>query len=142
MIEPIQGEGGVRRSPRAFLRGLRAMCDERGLLLIFDEVQTGMGRTGKLFAYEHAGVAPDIMTIAKGIGGGFPLGACLATADAARGADRRRPRHDLRRQSAGHGGRQRGARRGAGATVSSNASRGSALSRASGSPSSRTAIPT
>jgi acetylornithine/N-succinyldiaminopimelate aminotransferase len=64
---------------------LRALCDARGLLLIYDEVQTGVGRTGKLFAYEHSGAAPDIMTIAKGIGGGFPMGACLATADAARG---------------------------------------------------------
>ena len=85
LIEPIQGEGGVRTIPAAFLRGLRALCDARGLLLIYDEVQTGVGRTGKLFAYEHSGAAPDIMTIAKGIGGGFPMGACLATADAARG---------------------------------------------------------
>ena len=85
MIEPIQGEGGVRTIPGEFLRGLRALCDEHGLLLIFDEIQTGVGRTGKLFAYEHSGVTPDIMTIAKGIGGGFPMGACLATADAASG---------------------------------------------------------
>jgi acetylornithine/N-succinyldiaminopimelate aminotransferase len=85
MIEPIQGEGGVRMVPPAFLRGLRNLCDEHGLLLIFDEIQTGVGRTGKLFAYEHSGVSPDIMTIAKGIGGGFPMGACLATADAAKG---------------------------------------------------------
>jgi acetylornithine/N-succinyldiaminopimelate aminotransferase len=85
MIEPIQGEGGVRVVPAAFLRGLRALCDRLGLLLIFDEIQTGVGRTGKFFAHEHAGVSPDIMTIAKGIGGGFPMGACLATADAAKG---------------------------------------------------------
>jgi acetylornithine/N-succinyldiaminopimelate aminotransferase len=85
MIEPIQGEGGVRVVPAAFLRGLRAICDAHGLLLIFDEVQTGVGRTGWFFAYEHSGVRPDILTAAKGIGGGFPLGACLATADAAKG---------------------------------------------------------
>ena len=85
MIEPIQGEGGVRVIPSEFLRGLRALCDKHGLLLIFDEIQTGVGRTGKLFAYEHSGAVPDIMTIAKGIGGGFPMGACLATADAASG---------------------------------------------------------
>ena len=85
LIEPIQGEGGVRMIPPAFLRGLRDICDERELLLIFDEVQTGMGRTGRLFAYEHCGVHPDILTSAKGIGGGFPMSACLATADAARG---------------------------------------------------------
>jgi acetylornithine/N-succinyldiaminopimelate aminotransferase len=85
MIEPIQGEGGVRVVPPAFLRGLRSLCDERGLLLIFDEIQTGMGRTGRFFAYEHVGVAPDIMTVAKAIGGGFPMGVCLATTDAAKG---------------------------------------------------------
>ena len=85
MIEPIQGEGGVRMIAPSFLRGLREICDRRGLLLIFDEVQTGMGRTGRLFAYEHSGVTPDILTAAKGIGGGFPMSACLATADAARG---------------------------------------------------------
>ncbi len=85
MIEPIQGEGGVRPIASGFLRGLRALCDKHGLLLIYDEIQTGVGRTGKLFAYEHSGAVPDIMTIAKGIGGGFPMGACLATADAARG---------------------------------------------------------
>ncbi|HUO97817.1 MAG TPA: aspartate aminotransferase family protein [Rhizomicrobium sp.] len=84
-IEPVQGEGGVRVLAPEFLRGLRKLCDERGLLLIFDEVQTGVGRTGKLFAYEWLGIAPDIMPIAKGIGGGFPVGACLATAEAAKG---------------------------------------------------------
>jgi acetylornithine/N-succinyldiaminopimelate aminotransferase len=85
LIEPIQGEGGVRVVAPAFLRGLRSLCDQHDLLLIFDEIQTGVGRTGRLFAYEHAGIHPDIMTIAKGIGGGFPMGACLATADAAKG---------------------------------------------------------
>jgi acetylornithine/N-succinyldiaminopimelate aminotransferase len=85
LIEPIQGEGGLRPAPAEFLRALRKLCDERGLLLIFDEVQTGVGRTGKFFAHEWTGVTPDIMAIAKGIGGGFPIGACLATATAARG---------------------------------------------------------
>ncbi len=84
-IEPIQGEGGVRAAAPAFLRGLRELCDERDLLLIFDEVQTGLGRTGRLFAHELAGVAPDIMAVAKGLGGGFPVGACLATQEAAKG---------------------------------------------------------
>jgi len=85
LIEPVQGEGGIRVAPAAALRALRQLCDERGLLLMFDEVQTGLGRTGDLFAYERSGIAPDIMAIAKGIGGGFPLGACLATAEAAKG---------------------------------------------------------
>ena len=85
MIEPVQGEGGVRPVPTAFLRGLREICDRRGLMLIFDEVQTGVGRSGKLFDYEVVGVTPDILTSAKGLGGGFPIGACLATFDAARG---------------------------------------------------------
>ena len=85
LIEPVQGEGGVRVVPDAFLRALRELCDDEGLLLICDEIQCGMGRTGKLFAHEWAGVTPDIMAVAKGIGGGFPLGACLATEEAARG---------------------------------------------------------
>ncbi len=85
LVEPIQGEGGVRLIEHQFLRDLRALADKNGLLLIFDEVQTGVGRTGKLFAYEWSGVVPDIMTVAKGIGSGFPLGACLATAEAAKG---------------------------------------------------------
>ncbi len=85
LIEPIQGEGGLRPATPGFLRGLRDICDDRGLLLIFDEVQTGVGRTGKLFAHEWSGVTPDIMAIAKGIGGGFPMGACLATEHAASG---------------------------------------------------------
>jgi len=85
LIEPIQGEGGVRVAPNPFLRALRQLCDEHGLLLLFDEVQTGVGRTGEMFAYERAGVTPDVMAIAKGIGGGFPLGACLATTEAGKG---------------------------------------------------------
>jgi acetylornithine/N-succinyldiaminopimelate aminotransferase len=85
IIEPIQGEGGVRTLPDACLKGLRDICDSHGALLIFDEVQCGMGRTGRLFAHEWAGVAPDIMMVAKGIGGGFPLGAVLATTSAASG---------------------------------------------------------
>jgi acetylornithine/N-succinyldiaminopimelate aminotransferase len=84
-IEPIMGEGGVRVVEPAFLRALRELCDQHGLLLIFDEVQTGMGRTGGLFAYQRTGVSPDIMTLAKALGGGFPVGACLATAEAAKG---------------------------------------------------------
>jgi acetylornithine/N-succinyldiaminopimelate aminotransferase len=85
IIEPIQGEGGIRVVPDQCLKGLRDLCDSTGTLLIFDEVQCGMGRTGKLFAHEWAGVAPDIMMVAKGIGGGFPLGALLATERAAAG---------------------------------------------------------
>jgi acetylornithine/N-succinyldiaminopimelate aminotransferase len=85
LIEPVQGEGGVRPVPAQCLRGLRALCDERDLMLIYDEVQTGVGRTGTFFAHEQADAAPDIMAIAKGIGGGFPLGATLATAKAAAG---------------------------------------------------------
>ena len=85
MIEPIQGEGGVNVAPTEFLRGLRALCDQHGLLLILDEVQSGMGRTGRLFAHEWAGITPDLMPIAKGIGGGFPLGVLLATEEASKG---------------------------------------------------------
>jgi acetylornithine/N-succinyldiaminopimelate aminotransferase len=85
LIEPIMGEGGVRVVPPEFLRALRRLCDENGLVFIFDEVQTGMGRTGELFAYQRSGVAPDIMALAKALGGGFPVGACLATAEAAKG---------------------------------------------------------
>jgi len=85
LIEPIQGEGGVRPVPPAELRHIRELCDSQGLLLILDEIQTGMGRTGRLFAHEWAAIQPDLMAIAKGIGGGFPLGACLATAEAAAG---------------------------------------------------------
>ncbi|WP_343053355.1 aspartate aminotransferase family protein [Sphingomonas endophytica] len=85
LVEPIQGEGGIRPASQEFLHGLRKACDEHGLLLVLDEVQAGYGRTGKFFAHELYGVTPDIMAAAKGIGGGFPLGACLATAEAAKG---------------------------------------------------------
>jgi len=85
LIEPIMGEGGVRVVPHAFLLALRKLCDDHGLLLIFDEIQTGIGRTGDLFAYEHTGVTPDIMALAKALGGGIPIGACLATAEASKG---------------------------------------------------------
>jgi len=85
LVEPIQGEGGIRVGTPEFLTGLRRLCDEKGLMLVFDEVQCGVARTGKMFAYEHYGITPDIMAIAKGIGGGFPLGACLATEHAAKG---------------------------------------------------------
>ena len=85
MLEPLQGEGGIRTLPDADLREIRALCDQTGALLILDEVQSGMGRTGRLFAHEFAGITPDIMMVAKGIGGGFPLGAVLATEQAASG---------------------------------------------------------
>lgn len=85
MIEPVQGEGGARANSVEYLHALRQVCDEFGLLLLFDEVQCGMGRTGKLFAYEWARVTPDVMALAKGLGGGFPVGACLATERAASG---------------------------------------------------------
>jgi acetylornithine/N-succinyldiaminopimelate aminotransferase len=85
LIEPIQGEGGVRVVPTPFLRALRELCDQHGLMLVFDEVQTGVGRTGSFFAYQRCGVVPDVMGVAKAIGGGFPLGACLATAEAGKG---------------------------------------------------------
>ena len=85
LIEPIQAEGGIRNVAPQFLKQLRQLCDQHGLLLICDEVQTGIGRTGEIFAYQRSGIAPDIMTLAKGIGGGFPFGACLATTEAAKG---------------------------------------------------------
>ncbi len=85
LIELVQGEGGVRSAAPSFIKALRALCDEHGLLLAFDEVQTGMGRTGDLFAYQHVGVEPDVMSLAKALGGGFPIGAVLATAEAASG---------------------------------------------------------
>src|SRR5712691_5049689 len=85
LIEPVMGEGGVRVVAPEFLRALRGLCDQHGLLLVFDEVQTGIGRTGDMFAYQHTGVTPDIMALAKALGGGFPLGACLASAEAAKG---------------------------------------------------------
>ena len=85
LLEPVQGEGGIRPATPEFLKGLRALADEHDLMLVLDEVQTGVGRTGTLFAHEQYGVSPDIMAVAKGIGGGFPVGACLATEKAARG---------------------------------------------------------
>ncbi|OYR20135.1 aspartate aminotransferase family protein [Brucella thiophenivorans] len=85
LLEPVQGEGGLRGFPEEFMRLIRQICDDKGLMLILDEVQTGVGRTGKLFAHEWSGIKPDIMAVAKGIGGGFPMGACLATAEAAKG---------------------------------------------------------
>lgn len=85
LIEPVQGEGGARVASDAYLRQLRTLCDEHGLLLMYDEIQCGLGRTGKLFAYEHSGAAPDVIMLAKALGGGFPVGACLATAEAAKG---------------------------------------------------------
>jgi acetylornithine/N-succinyldiaminopimelate aminotransferase len=85
VVEPVQGEGGVRVPPPNFLRALRELCDDKGLLLVLDEVQTGVGRTGKFFAYERAGIEPDVLALAKGLGGGFPIGACLATEAAAKG---------------------------------------------------------
>ncbi|MGZ8282282.1 MAG: acetylornithine transaminase, partial [Allosphingosinicella sp.] len=85
LVEPIQGEGGIRPSSPEFMTGLRRLADEHDLLLVLDEVQCGYGRTGRLFAYEHYGIEPDIIAVAKGIGGGFPLGACLATEKAAAG---------------------------------------------------------
>lgn len=85
MVEPVQGEGGIRPLPDVCLKGLRDLCDQHGILMILDEVQCGMGRTGKLFAHEWAGITPDIMMVAKGIGGGFPLGAVLASENAASG---------------------------------------------------------
>ncbi len=85
LLEPVQGEGGIRPASKEFIQGLRKACDENDLMLVFDEVQCGVARTGYLYAYEYYGVTPDIMSSAKGIGGGFPMGACLATEKAARG---------------------------------------------------------
>jgi acetylornithine/N-succinyldiaminopimelate aminotransferase len=85
LVEPVQGEGGIRPASQAFMRGLRRICDENDLMLVLDEVQCGVGRTGRLYAYEHYGIEPDILATAKGIGGGFPMGACLATEKAAAG---------------------------------------------------------
>ena len=84
LIEPIQGEGGVRVAAPNFLRALRQLCDQHNLLLMFDEVQTGIARTGEMFAYERSGITPDVMALAKALGGGFPIGACLATAEASK----------------------------------------------------------
>ncbi len=114
LIEPVQGEGGIRVASPDYLKALRQVCDEYGLLLVFDEVQCGVGRTGRFFAHEAAGVAPDVMAVAKGLGGGFPVGRLPDHRGGRRLHDRRQPRQHLRRQSAGHGGRQRRAGRGAG----------------------------
>src|ERR1700745_256800 len=96
LIEPVQGEGGVRSAPHSFYKTLRELCDQHGILLAFDEVQTGMGRTGELFAYKRLGVTPDVMSLAKALGGGFPIGAALATPDAA--ALRGQPARGRRRE--------------------------------------------
>ena len=114
LIEPIMGEGGVRVVPPEFLRALRRLCDEHGLLLVFDEVQTGVGRTGQLFAYQQSGVSPDIMALAKALGRRLPARRLPRHRRSRQGHGRRHPRLDLRRQSAGDGGGRRAARRGAG----------------------------
>ncbi len=104
MVEPVQGEGGIRPIPAEIMQQLRAICDEHGLLLVLDEVQCGMGRTGKLFAHEWSGVKPDIVATAKGTGGGFRIGAVLGyNRRCSQRHDRRDPRDDLRRQSIGNG---------------------------------------
>ncbi len=140
IIEPLQGEGGVRPVAPDFLRALRKICDDKGLLLIFDEIQTGVGRTGKLFAYEWLGITPDIMCVAKAIGGGFPLGALLATAEAAKGMTVGHPWHHLWRQSARHGGGQCRDGYGSGPKLSRTCEQGRripepAIGRAGGGPS-------
>ena len=110
LIEPIQGEGGIRSVPHEELRYLRALCDEHGLLLIFDEIQSGMGRTGRFFAHEWAGVTPDIAALAKGLGARLSGRRLPCDARSVRRHDRRHARHHLRRQPARHGGRRRRAR--------------------------------
>jgi succinylornithine aminotransferase len=106
IVEPIIGEGGVRPADPAFLQALRELCDQHDVTLIFDEVQTGAGRTGSLYAYQHYNVIPDILTSAKGLGGGFPIGAMLAKEAWAQVFQPMHPRHHLRRQPAGGDGRQ------------------------------------
>ena len=108
LIEPIQGESGVYPIDDDVLLAAREACDEAGALLIFDEIQTGMGRTGSLWAYEQTPARPDLLTAAKALGGGFPIGACVSTPEAAEVLEPRRPRLDLRRGARGGG---RGARR-------------------------------
>ncbi len=110
MVEPVQGEGGVVIPPDGFLQGLRELADENGLLLMFDEVQTGCGRTGQWFAYQHFGVTPDVMTLAKSLCGGVAGGALLTTAEIAPSFAPRHARGHLRRQSAGRPGGDRGHR--------------------------------
>jgi acetylornithine/N-succinyldiaminopimelate aminotransferase len=104
LVETVQGEGGMTAGTPEFIQGLRKACDDHGLLLILDEIQCGYGRTGKMWAYEHYGITPDILTSAKGIGGGFPFGACLATEEAAKGMVVGNAWFDLWRQPAGNGG--------------------------------------
>ena len=110
MLEPVQGEGGIRPATPEFLKGLEALCRERGALLVFDEIQCGLGRTGKMFAYQHSGVVPDMLTLAKPLGGGLPMGAILLRGVARAGAQGGRPRHHLRRQPGVRGRRAGGAR--------------------------------
>ena len=141
LIEPVQGEGGVRSAPPQFFRALRPLCDEHGLLLAFDEVQTGIGRLGEMFGYQKIGVTPDVMALAKGLGAGFPIGAVPRHRRGRQGHDARHPRLDLRRQSAGGGGRQRGARRGDQAGLPRSRPPASRCCSSSGSPRSRTGIP-
>ena len=104
MVEPIQGEGGVNVPDDGYLPGLRKLCDEAGVLLVLDEIQTGMGRTGRLWAYEHSGIEPDIMTLAKALANGVPIGATLATESVASRVHAGHPRLDLRRQPVRHRG--------------------------------------
>ena len=111
LVEPIQGEGGIHPATAAFLSGLRELADKHGLVLFFDEVQCGIGRTGRLFAHEWAGVTPDVMAIAKGLGGGFPAWRLPCVGASGAGVRAGQPRLHLRRQSIGDGGRQRRARR-------------------------------
>ena len=110
ILEPMQGEGGMRPGTPEYLQAARRLCDAHGALLILDEIQSGMGRTGALFSYMHKGVTPDILTSAKGLGGGFPIGAMLTTDKVAARIRPRRPRHHLRRQPARLRGRGRGVR--------------------------------
>ncbi len=101
LVEPVQGEGGIRIPDADYLAGIRALCDKHNWLLMLDEVQTGMGRTGHWFAFQHSDIKPDVMTLAKGLGNGMPIGACLARGAAADLVRTRQSRLHLRRQSAG-----------------------------------------
>ena len=114
IVEAVQGEGGIHPLESGLLEAARAACDEHGALLICDEIQCGLGRTGALWGFEHAGIEPDVMTLAKGLGGGLPIGACVASPEVVRRAAAGRPRLDLRRRAGGRGGRQRRAGRGRG----------------------------
>ena len=110
LLEPVQGEGGVNPADTEYFAGVRRLCDERGVLFMVDEIQTGLGRTGEWFGFQHFGVQPDVVTMAKALGNGVPIGACWARADVAGGVRARRPRHDLRRPAPGHRRRPQGAR--------------------------------